>query len=270
MIPQRFIEDWRFRHAPRPSLTMVEQDLIISRSLVELYNQNKIKETLVFRGGTALNKIYLNPPSRYSEDIDFVQIKSEPIGEVIEAIRLALDSWLGIPKRKITERGVKLVYRYQSIENISARLKIEINTTEHYNILPLEKINYRIDSDWFKGNTEILTYHLNELMGSKLRALYQRRKGRDLFDLWLVLQEKIVKPQSILDSFLAHCEKGGHKISRAMFEKNLFEKSTYEDFRQDMLGLLVNIDMWSFDSAFEVVNNDLIGLLPGESWNKIK
>lgn len=160
---------------------------------------------MVFRGGTALNKIYLNPPSRYSEDIDFVQIKSEPIGDVIEAIHLALDSWLGIPKRKITERGIKLIYRYQSIENISARLKIEINTTEHYNILPLEKINYRIDSDWFKGNTEILTYHLDELMGSKLGVL-KEFPNADKFDKqirgWVRYWNEILKPDEILNANL--------------------------------------------------------------------
>ncbi len=68
MIPKIFIEKWQ-QNAPWQSLDMVEQDLIINRSLVSLYQNQKIKESLIFRGGTALNKIYLKPSARYSEDL---------------------------------------------------------------------------------------------------------------------------------------------------------------------------------------------------------
>ena len=93
MIPKIFIEKWQ-QNAPWQSLDMVEQDLIINRALVSLYQNQKIKESLIFRGGTALNKIYLKPPARYSEDLDFVQKNREMPGETIEAVRAAL-SWLG-------------------------------------------------------------------------------------------------------------------------------------------------------------------------------
>lgn len=119
MIPKIFIEQWR-QNVPWQTLAMVEQDLIISRALVCLYNNPKVKDSLVFRGGTALNKLFIQPPARYSEDIDFVQKRAEPIGETIGAIRRILDSWLGEPKRKLTERGAKLTYKYISINGLSA------------------------------------------------------------------------------------------------------------------------------------------------------
>jgi predicted nucleotidyltransferase component of viral defense system len=99
MIPENYIEQWR-PEAPWQTLAMIEQDLIISRALVELFNQPLVQSSLVFRGGTALNKLYIQPPARYSEDIDLVQIRAEPIGEVLNAIRKGLDHWLGEPKRK--------------------------------------------------------------------------------------------------------------------------------------------------------------------------
>jgi len=133
MIESFYLDEWR-QYAPWVPLYQVEQDLIINRALVNLYQSSKIRESLIFRGGTALNKIYFNPPTRYSEDIDLVQIKPEPIGETIDEIRKALDPWLEEPKRKITERCVKLLYKYQSQENRSAKLKIEINTTEHFHV----------------------------------------------------------------------------------------------------------------------------------------
>ncbi|MGH2469017.1 MAG: nucleotidyl transferase AbiEii/AbiGii toxin family protein [Chloroflexota bacterium] len=40
-------------------------------------------------------------------------------------------------------------------------------------------------SPWFTGSADVPTFALEELLGTKLRALYQRRKGRDLFDLVL-------------------------------------------------------------------------------------
>lgn len=59
---------------PWTDLAMVEQDLIISRALVNIYSDDFLKDQLAFRGGTALHKLYLTPQIRYSEDIDLVQI----------------------------------------------------------------------------------------------------------------------------------------------------------------------------------------------------
>ena len=125
MIPNDYILQWK-GYAPWQTLSMVEHDLIISRALVELYNNETVNNSLAFRGGTALNKLYIQPPARYSEDIDMVQLQSAPIGYVIDAIRDSLDSWLGKPQRKQTERSVKLVYRYQHlIKNLrSLRLRL--------------------------------------------------------------------------------------------------------------------------------------------------
>lgn len=72
MIPKDFITEWR-AHAPWVSDRQVEQDLVISRALVELFSRPTIANALAFRGGTALYKLHLRPAARYSEDIDLVQ-----------------------------------------------------------------------------------------------------------------------------------------------------------------------------------------------------
>lgn len=113
MIPENFIEAWR-DHVKWQNANQVEQDLVISRALVDLYNDPHIQDALVFRGGTALNKLFLKPPARYSEDIDFVQKRPEPIGTTIDTIKRIFKSWLGDPKWKITERSAKLLYRYEA------------------------------------------------------------------------------------------------------------------------------------------------------------
>ncbi len=261
MIPKNFIEQWS-AHTKWQTLAMIEQDLVISRALVCLYNDPKIKDSLVFRGGTALNKLFIKPPSRYSEDIDFVQRKKEPIGPTIDAIRNVLDSWLGEPKRKITERGAKLVYQYKSIEGLLAKLKIEINTTEHFQVLPLRIEQFFIESEWFQGESEIVTYELAELMATKLRALYQRRKGRDLFDLWYVFKNEPLDIQQVIDIFKKYCENDGLCISKKLFENNLEMKRLNKSFQTDMEVLLPHQIHWNFEEAIDLVQHKIISLFP--------
>lgn len=266
MIAKFYLDEWRQLQAPWLRINQVEQDLIISRALVNLYNNLKVKSNLVFRGGTCLNKLMLDKPSRYSEDIDLVQKIPEPIGDSLDAIRSVLDEWLGSPKRKITERGAKLIYRYPSSEGIAAKLKVEINTTEHYHMLNHIEVPYQVDSGWFKGSTKIVTYQLDELMGSKLRALYQRRKGRDLFDMWLMIEKNRIDIHQVIKVFLAHCEHAKQPISRAIFEKNLSEKAESEDFRTEVRALITTDLHWDFKTAYNTVLGKIVSLLPGEPW----
>lgn len=257
MIPENFVEQWRV-NAPWQTLAMIEQDLVISRALVDLYNEPKVFESLVFIGGTALNKLYLNPPSRYSEDIDFVQIKASPIGDTISGIRNALDPWLGEPKRKFTERCAKLIYRYNAVDNTPAKLKIEINTTEHFHVMPLKQIPYSLNSEWHQGNTTLLTYELDELMSTKIRALYQRRKGRDLFDLWLVLNKELINVENVLYILSKYCHENNEFITRKMLEDNLAEKRQHSDFLSDINILLSPENNWDIDNAFELIHKKII------------
>ncbi len=72
MIPTQNIVAWS-KVAPWSEPRQVEQDLIIARALVELFNDPFLRKELRFRGGTALNKLHFPKPLRYSEDIDLVR-----------------------------------------------------------------------------------------------------------------------------------------------------------------------------------------------------
>jgi len=261
MIPNIFIQNWS-NHVKWQTPDQIEQDLIISRALVDLYNDPHIKDALFFRGGTALNKLFINPPSRYSEDIDFVQKNADPIGQTINAIREVLKPWLGDPKWKITQRSAKLIYKYESINKSSSKLKIEINTTEHFQVLPLKKVPFSMDSDWFKGTADIITYEMDELMATKLRALYQRRKGRDLFDIWYVATNELINLNRVFDIFAKYCAYNDVQISREEFIKNLEQKKDNRDFHIDMSLLLPSKLHWNFDEAYQFVIDNVISRLP--------
>lgn len=267
MIEKFYIKDWQ-QQVPWLEEYQVEQDLIISRALINLYEREKIREALVFRGGTALNKLFIKPPARYSEDIDLVQINAGPIGKIIDEIRDAL-SWLGEPKWESTKRCFKLYYQYTSSDNKLQKLKIEINTTEHFKIFNLLDHEFIVNSLWFNGQTIIKTYQLNELMGTKLRALYQRNKGRDLFDLYIVLKNNLIDCKAVIDAFQQYMIYQKLLITRAQFEQNLFAKKQSINFQSDVNALLSDQSLWLFDEACNLVLEKLITQLPGEPF-KIK
>jgi hypothetical protein len=75
------------------------------------------------------------------------------------------------------------VFRSEILPTQPLRLKIEINTREHFSVLGHQRRPFRVASPWFTGDADIVTYQPDELCATKLRALYQRSKGRDLFDL---------------------------------------------------------------------------------------
>ncbi len=95
MIPRADITAWR-SVAPWRLNEQVEQDLVISRILVAIFSDPVLNKIVAFRGGTALYKIYLKPPARYSEDIDLVQIEVGSIGPIFDRLRSCL-TFLGTP-----------------------------------------------------------------------------------------------------------------------------------------------------------------------------
>lgn len=269
MIPRNFIIEWR-QHAPWISDVQVEQDLIICRALVELFSSELIAKTLAFRGGTALYKLYCNPSPRYSEDIDLVQVDQSSIGEVVSEIRRILNPWLGHPKWKQGQGRFTLTYTFQSEENppTPMKLKIEINTREHFSVNGFIHKNFKVDSGWFQGNAPILTYHLEELMGTKLRALFQRKKGRDLFDFWFVLKHHQIDLQNVVKTFHHYLDKQDIQVSRAQFEQNIIEKASSPNFVDDIRPLLSpEVEpQWSLEEAFKMVRHQLFPSLTGEPW----
>jgi predicted nucleotidyltransferase component of viral defense system len=262
MIKLMHLSEWR-QTVPWIADYQVEQDLIISRALVNLYERPKIKENLGFRGGTALNKLFFKPPLRYSEDIDMVQINAQPIGPLIAEIRNAL-SWLGQPKGRLTNRSVKLTYQYQSIEGVQRKLKLEINTTEHFNVLDLIESEYALESSWFSGTSKIRTYQFDELIATKLRALYQRNKGRDLFDIHFALKQNLIDCVSTVQIFKNYADHSDLQITRANFEINLLAKRGDLTFQNDILNLIPDSSVWLPHEAFDLVGEKLISLLPGK------
>jgi len=269
MIPQNAIREWN-KFAPWADPAQVEQDLIISRSLIHIYNDPYLAKAFAFRGGTALHKLFFEPSLRYSEDIDLVQLRPGPIGPALDALRKNLDPWLGEPRRGRKEERFTLVYHYQSetppIQPM--RLKIEVNTKENFSVFDLESRPLETRSLWFGGKTKILTYAIEELLGTKLRALYQRKKGRDLYDMAMALERFAnLEPDKVIQCFDRYLDHEKTSISRAQFEANLSGKMKDPAFLEDLTPLLrPDSPAFNWQAAENAVRKLLIARLPGSPW----
>ena len=267
MIPHDYITAWR-AEAPWVQDFQVEQDLIISRALVELFSHPDLKDALAFRGGTALYKLHLKPAARYSEDIDLAQTRAEPAGSMMGVLREVLDPWLGTPRWKQTEGRVTFAYRFPSEDAppIPLRLKVEINPREHLAVYGFRELPFAVRSRWFDGECHIQSYELDELLGTKLRALYQRKWGPDLFDLATALERPEVKPERIIETFSEYMSRDGHRVTRAQFERNLASKLEDPQFTADISPLLATGFSWDIEKAAQLVSSRLIALLTGDPW----
>lgn len=145
---------------------------------------------------------------------------------------------------------------------VPLRLKIEINCFEHFNVLGLVKVPFEMENNWFSGKCEITTYKLNELLGTKPRALYQRKKGRDLFDLYVALTEAEVSPEEIMECY--------HRYMAFTVQ----QPPTYKQFIANMEGKMADVDFledtaqlirpdWTFNprEGYELVKAMLIDRL---------
>ena len=154
-----------------------------------------------------------------------------------------------------------MVYRFSSEipPVVPIRLKIEINCREHFTVLGLTKKQFKTDGSWYQGTSIVATYLLEELLGTKLRPLYQRNKGRDLFDLHYALTQADPDSDLILRCFNEYMSFVVKKPpTKKQFIQNLSLKMNNEEFLGDMGGLLRSGMKYDADKAFEVVMEKLI------------
>jgi len=262
MINRAAILQWRTQ-APWNTGEQVEQDLIISRALIAIFSDEFLASRLAFRGGTALHKLYLSPQSRYSEDIDLVQIDAGPIKPILLRLGEVLDF---LPGKVIKQKRYNntMLFRMESEipPVVPIRLKIEINCFEHFNELGLVKVPFSMENSWFSGSCELTTYALDELLGTKLRALYQRKKGRDLFDLYKALSITEADPEVIIRCYKRYMDFSvSQPPTYKQFILNMESKMTDPDFSEDMDSLLRPDETYDIEEAYRIVKERIIDRL---------
>jgi predicted nucleotidyltransferase component of viral defense system len=163
-------------------LGTIEKDFVLTYILKKIY-ESSLKDKLIFKGGTALHRLYLH--KRMSIDLDFTEIspvKSNEIKKIIE------DKNINSKIREIvrTDKSTKIVLSYISVLEYKNNIVLDISKREK----PILKlIKKKAKSPYFK-EIEILTFQLEELIAEKIRAIEQRKRPRDYLDIFYILNKK--------------------------------------------------------------------------------
>ena len=175
MITRSDVLHWRSR-VPWINADAVEQDLVLSRLIVEIARHPLLGKELVFRGGTCFHKLWLDRPWRYSEDLDYVRRSAGGVGEVLDAIREVADT-VGFDRTR-TEIGRHPKARLQTtfLSGEKMQVKVEMNTFERSPARPTTTRSFVVDSPWFSGSADIPTFAVEELIATKIRALCQPKR----------------------------------------------------------------------------------------------
>jgi len=234
MINSSTITQWSVNH-PWATRDNIEQDLLLSQAICEIANNPLLSSELVIRGGTAFHKLFLPKPFRYSEDLDYVRSSSGGIGQIIQQL-VTIGDRLGYKANSTLRKYPKVFWRTTSESGQPIRIKIEINTYERTPSLPYIVKQYSIDTEYCNSYANVSTFQVEELIATKIRALYQRSKGRDLLDIWLALELLNLDPVVIVDSFNIYRPQG---MTSNLAIKNLKEKLDNKKFIDDLYGLAV-------------------------------
>ena len=233
MIPRDCIIAWGVDH-PWPEPDQIEQDLLLSQAICEIAKDDLLGNELALRGGTAFHKLFMPTPYRYSEDLDYVRSTEGGIGEVTGRL-MDIGKELGFQVSTRMGKYPKVFWKYTADSGISSKIKIEINTFERSPAFGFYFIEHSVDSPYYSGTSNVRTFYKEELVSTKIRALYQRSKGRDLYDIWLALTELKLSPERILEAFPIY--RPEHMTAKN-YISNLHDKLSDAQFTSDIENLL--------------------------------
>ncbi|MHB1868451.1 MAG: nucleotidyl transferase AbiEii/AbiGii toxin family protein [Nitrososphaerales archaeon] len=177
----------------------VEKDFVISIILMlisELPDFTSYSEKMAFRGGTCIRKVFYPDETRFSEDLDFTNLTVKESTSFLEVVNSLTGKNLGVTTFERTEieyqneRGLDFILYYTSVLQQRNHIAFNLSTAS-----PLEeaaRMNAKV-APYFRESPKVLTLSLNEIVVEKMRALLQRKKPRDAFDVWFLIHEKGIK-----------------------------------------------------------------------------
>lgn len=222
-----------------------ELDMRLLNALNVIYSDKFLASRLYLKGGTAINKLYLQKTARLSVDLDFNSIgrKEDVMAErnkVRDKIMLLLREQDEdyIMKKKDTYEQTTIKVGYAPVFGPSKQyMKLEISNIERFPVLGKAMKEFKVPDS--EDIIKINTYVIEELIATKLRALYDRLKGRDIYDLYFLSSfdfDRIYVRKLVLYYFYR---------SKKIFDPKLFFKNISDKF---MSGRYVD-DVFTFIRA---------------------
>lgn len=284
MMRQSHLTAWQ-ADAPWPKRSQIEQDLRLSRGVAAIFGDPVLRKHLAMRGGTVLHKAHLAPAARYSEDIDLVLVKPMDTDALDKRLRqmlapalgrpsdsLVADAWLAVRNALRPSRILRTAYKFVPLGlQREETIKIEVNLNESASLYPLVDVALdALDEEGERVRAVARSYDINEMLGTKMRALMQREQGRDLFDLahaWQLGQAgktlHAVDAAKAMQVFAWYLDREGARFGAQEAHAHLDARLGKPGFRRDMDTLLrPGLPAFDVDKAAEVVREAYFRHLP--------
>ena len=181
------------RKSFRYPLQIAEKDYVLALVL-QLINQSQLGKKLVFKGGTALHHCYLEQ-RRFSEDLDFSSVQ-QPIS--FEEVQQVLTSVVYLTIKKYYQSTATMKIErllYTGPIGFANSLKVDIDILQNV-LLPVQEVVYK--TAWGIEFT-VRVMDIREICAEKIRAMSDRARYRDFFDVYLIQKTYKLELQEILD-----------------------------------------------------------------------
>ena len=228
--------------------------------MAAIFADDFLSDQVAMRGGTVLHKVHLAPAARYSEDIDLVQVGGRPNDQIEKALKRVIEPILGRPRssvaanitlavrnRVMPSSILRLEYHYRptTAPGMEALIKIEVNYTERQPFYSTLELPYAPSIPGMAESLMLRSYDIDEMLGTKMRALLQRDQGRDLFDLWWAWTVSAqgnalhqVDPNRVVAAFNDYMARENTVVRGREYRGKLAKKLARKKFRSDTDGML--------------------------------
>ncbi len=193
----------------------IEKDYILSWILFGISKHENLSETIVFKGGTVLKKVYFKD-YRFSEDLDFTLLNGEILNEQIfawfkEVFEFMQDE-ANIPLEIIDndeheDGGINFYISYIGPlggQGNNKKVKVDISRSEQLVFDPV--MNDVIIGYSDLEEHRLLCYPLEEVLVEKMRSVMQRMQARDFYDIWYLLEVYGMDADFYVSEFEAKCK----------------------------------------------------------------
>lgn len=290
MIPSRELRELRTEW--QIDVGVIEKDYVLGWLLAGISNEPELANTWIFKGGTCLRKCYYET-YRFSEDLDFTVVAGGPdtpaqlasvFGRISEWLRDQSGIELVIEESSFASRENRrgnptcqgrLAYRGPQAPPGLPKVKIDITSDELVVDQPVLRNVAHPYSDAPLPVEQIQCYSLTELFAEKLRALAERCRPRDLYDIVHVHRhpDLVGQAPTVLSALGRKCEYVGIPVpDAATIEASSFRLEIEEEWA-NMLGhqlpgpLPPFQEFWeTLGSVFQWLGGESVVVLPRIQW----
>jgi len=185
--------------------TTIDKDWVLGHFLNAMYSFPVVRKLFVFKGGTCLHKCYVSD-YRFSEDLDFTLLNPDFsvdrafINQIIKKAQENSSAKFYLErienqKYKDIPQGYKVEIKFWGADHSpnqrplpssrwQTNIHLDISFSEKLVLEPVEREMMHPYSDIDLISNTIICYHINEIVAEKIRALKQRNRPRDIYDVW--------------------------------------------------------------------------------------